>query len=135
MVLDVLLDRFEQFGPVRRIVAGGGTAGTAQHTQGETHLQRIGIAGEVGDIDRLQVRGLDRGVQLRRVAILGLQAIGNGAAHGLLAQRHGQPASPTLSRIPGARTEQGIGRIELAFEGEYGGSGQFGLGHGDLLMR
>ncbi len=114
-------DGVQQLVQVVGVVAGGRFAGTAQHTQREHDLQGVGGAGQSGDVNLLQVRVLDRSVELGGVLVLGFQAVGYGATHRLLADGNRSPAVGGVPLIPVTRVEKGVGRVEFAFEGEYGG--------------
>lgn len=78
------------------------------------------------DVDGLQVGVLDGGVELGWVLVFGLEAIGDGAAHGFFP--HGERL-PGVARLPVTGMKQRIGRVELALEGQDGSSFQRGGGH------
>lgn len=135
LVVHVGGDRLQQLVTVGRVVAGRRRSGAAEHTEGEADLEGVGVARQVGHVHRLQVGRLDRGVQLGRVTVLGLEAVGDGAAYGLLAHGHGRPFLRGVALRPGASAHKGVGRVELTFEGEDGSGAQYWLGHADFLMR
>ncbi|MCY1368614.1 hypothetical protein D9M69_556100 [compost metagenome] len=113
-------DRAEQLGLVVGVVAGRWRAGAAQHTQREAHFQRVGVSGKCGHVHRLQVWVFDGGIELGRVLVLGLEAVGNRATHRFLAQRHRCPVCSAVARFPIASEELRIGRVQLALESEDG---------------
>ena len=134
MLLHIALHGGQQLGAVGRTVAGRGRARTAQHAQGELHLERVGLGGQGGHVHRLQVGVFNGGVQLGGVLVFGFEAVADGAAHRFLTDNHGLPCVRVGAVVPAACVEYGVGGVELAFKGQDGCGGEF-VGHGVSLSK
>ena len=71
--------------------------------------QGIGVVGQGGDIDRLQIGRLDGCVELGRILIFSGEPVGDGAAHRFFPDGNGGPFFAIAAVNPFSGTKKGIG--------------------------